>query len=439
MMRSGRILEMVMEKVCSGRSWRGMAGLALVAVLVAACGGGADQTKALLRAVNASGGYDALTLSLDGSSVQAAVPYAGQAAYAEVDPKGASATVSVPGSATVLTTTSVALSKKNHYTLLSYGKAGALSAMLLNDDNAAPDSGKSLLRIVHAAPDAGPLDVYLTAGGDALATATPLQTAAAVGALGAYNTIVSGAWRLRIAAQGSKTDLRLDVAALDFASQGVFTLVLTPGRGGMLVNALLLAQQGGITNAANTQARVRVVAGVTDSGAVSASLGGTALLSGVAAPAQSNYTLLTAGSVPVVVSANGHAAALTSATLAAGGDYTLLAYGTPAAPAAVVLTDDNTLPGNASGSKLRLVHGLADVGSPLSLQVDLVVVADGVAQGTASPYVSVDPSVTARLTATAAGFAGSTAADQTFLAGANYTFFVVGSASAPVPILHRDR
>jgi hypothetical protein len=439
MMRFGWILEMVMEKVCSGRWWRGMAGLALVTVLASACGGGADQTKALLRAVNASGGYDALTLSLDGSPVQAAVPYASQAGYAEVDPKGASATVTAPGSATVLTTTSVALSKKHHYTLLSYGKAGALNAMLLNDENAAPDSGKSLLRIVHAAPDAGPLDVYLTAGSDALVSATPLQTAATVGALGAYNSVVSGTWRLRVAAQGSKTDLRLDVGALDFASQGVYTLVLTPGRGGTLVNALLLAQQGNITNAANTQARVRVVAGVTDSGAVSASVGGTALLSGVAAPAQSNYTLLPAGSVPVVVTANGHAAALNGVTLAAGGDYTLLAYGTPTTPVAAMLTDDNTLPGNASGAKLRLVHGLADVGGPLSLQVDLVVVLNGVAQGMASSYVAVDPSVTARLTATASGFAGSTAADQTFLAGANYTFFVVGSASAPVPVLHRDR
>jgi hypothetical protein len=229
------------------------------------------------------------------------------------------------------------------------------------------------------------------------------------------------------------------VSGLGFGSQGVNTLVLTPGRGGVLVNALLLAQQGNITTAANSQARVRVVAGVTDAAAVSATVGGTALLSGVAAPAQTNYTLLPAGSPPVVVSANGTAAALSSAALVAGSDYTLMVYGTAAAPVAVLLSDDNTLPSDTSTAKLRLVHGLADVSGTLSLQVDLVVLASGVSQGMASAYSPVNASSTTRLTATGAGFTLNTGADQTFVAGANYSFFVVGSAVAPVPILHRDR
>jgi hypothetical protein len=422
------------------RCWRGVLGWGIAVSLLTACGGGGtDPTKSLVRLVNASGGYEALSLSLDGSTVQSSVPYGGSSNYSEADPKGTSATVTAPSSAAVLTTTTVALAKKNHYTLLSYGKAGALASLLLTDETGAPDSGKALLRIINTAPDAGTLDVYLTAENDVLASSTALQGALAYGSLGLYNNIVSGTWRLRVAAAGSKTDLRLDVSGLNFGSQGVTTLVLTPGRGGVLVNALLLAQQGSITTAANSQARVRVVAGVTDSGAVSASVGGTALLSGVGAPAQTNYTLLPAGSVPVVVSANGNAATLSSANLAAGGDYTLLAYGTAASPVAVLLTDDNTLPSDSTGAKLRLVHGLADVGGTLSLQVDLVVVASGLAQGAASTYSPVNVSTTAKLTATGAGFTFNTGADQTFVAGANYSFFVVGFADTPVLILHRDR
>jgi hypothetical protein len=414
--------------------------LGFAASLLVACGGGGtDPTKAQVRLVNASSGYDALSLSLDGTAVQSSVPYGGSSSYADADPKGTSATVTAPSSAAVLTTTTVALAKKNHYTLLSYGKAGALASLLLSDDTAAPDSGKALLRIINTAPDAGALDVYLTAEGDALAASTALQNAVTYGTLGQNNNIVSGTWRLRVAAAGSKTDLRLDVSGLGFGSQGVTTLVLTPGRGGVLVDALLLAQQGSITTAANSQARLRVVAGVTDSGAVSATVGGTALLSGVAAPAQTNYTLLSAGNLPVVVSANGNAAALGSVALTAGGDYTLMVYGTAAAPLAVLLTDDNTLPSDTSGAKLRLVHGLADVSGTLSLQVDLVVLANGVAQGTASAYSPVNVSSTTKLTATGAGFTLNTGADQTFVAGANYSFFVVGSAGTPVPILHRDR
>ncbi len=415
--------------------------LGLALLLLAGCGGGTDLTKAQLRLVNASE-YGALDMSVDGSSLFSSVPYGGSAAYQPADPAAMDTVISQPGSATALASLTPAVTKDHHYTLLAYGRQGALATLVLDDNTGAPASGKTLLRVVNAAPDAGALDVYLTASGDTLAGAVPLQAAAAVGTLGSYLTVNSASWRLRVTAAGSKTDLRLDVAALTLASEGVDTLVLTPGRGGVMVNALLLADGSeSIQRADATQARVRVAAAVSGGASVTAAVGDTTLLDGVGAPAVGLYTLVDAGTPPVAVSVNGTALAASSATLAAGGDYTLLVYGPPSAPQLAWVEDDNHLPTDSGGAVLRLVHALDGLSGAMSLSADFVPVAGGVLPGTASAYAPVAASTTAALSVTSSGLASPlfSATNQTFLAGGVYSLFVVGAVDAPVGILRKDR
>jgi hypothetical protein len=84
------------------------------------------------------------------------------------------------------------------------------------------------------------------------------------------------------------------------------------------------------------------------------------------------------------------------------------------------------------------VEGLS---GPLSLSADFAPVADGVAAGTASAYGGVDATTTAQLSVSAAGTAAPlfSAVEQTFVAAANYSVFLVGSAAAPVGIVRKDR
>jgi hypothetical protein len=425
-----------------GRALRATLAAAMAATLLVGCGGSSeDPTKAHVRLVNASAGYDSLALSLDDTLAVSGVGYAADPAYLDVDPKATNASLSAPSSAAVLASTAVALTKKKFYSVLAYGNAGTLAAQLLDDNTGAPDSGKALVRVINTAPDAGSLDLYLTGSGDSLTASTALQSALGFGNLGSYVSIVSGSWRLRVTAAGSKTDLRLDLSGLTFASQGVVTIVLTPGRGGVLVNALLLSQQGDIGNAANTQARVRAVAGVSGGASVSVDVGGTALMTSVGAPALVTYSLLDAGVVPVAAAANGTPAGLSSATLAGGGDYTLMVYGTPAAPVAVLIEDVNRLPSDPTGAGLRLVHGVADDAGSLTLKVEFLVTADGVAPGSASDYASVAASTAARLTVTTPGQSGPILDQSNYTIAANsiYTFFVVDATSSAQGILAKDR
>jgi hypothetical protein len=418
-----------------------VATLGAALALLASCGGGTDRTKAQLRLVNASGGYAGLDFAVNGTVLEGNVGYGTNPGYVEVDPGNAATTISSAGSGTALLSFTPAVSKNSYYTLLAYGGAGALSQLPLDENSGAPDSGKALLRVVNSAPDAGSLDVYLTGSSDLLAASVPVLTGASVGTLGGWVTVTATTWRLRITANGSKTDLRLDLPAFALASQQIATLVLTPGSGGVLVNALLVTQQAGVTRLDGNLVRVRVAAGLAAGGAVSATVGGTALMTGVGSPAVGLYALLPAGAQTVVVTANAASVPTTPTTLAAGGDYTLLVYGPPAAAKASWITDDNRLPSDATKAKIRLVDGLPTLATPLAMTVDFVPVADSVAPGLASGYAFVPPSTTSALSVTASGLAAPlfAAGTQTFVAGANYTLFVVGDDAAPTGILRKDR
>ncbi len=422
-------------------SFRWITALAIAALLLAACGGGDnDRTKAKLRLVNASAAYAALDLRVEDELRQGNVAYGASDSYVDVDPGEADSKITRSGAVTALLSFTPALERNKHYTVLAYGAEGALQQMLIDDNVGEPESDRALLRVVNASPDASKLDIYLTGADEPLASAVPVQADTEYGAASGPLTVNSASWRLRVTTAGSKTDLRLDLPALVLNSKQIATLVLTPARGGVLLNALLLTQQGAIERQDTALARVRVAAGVADSGAVSAGVGGNVLMASVGSPAVGLYALVPAGTQPVALAVNGTPLAAPAVTLLAGADYTLLVRGTAAAPLAGWIEDDNHRPANSRQAKLRLVNGVADLTVPLSMTADFVPVADGVGPGAASGYAALDATLTAQLSVTAAGMATPlfSAVDQPLTAGAVYTVFVVGAPAAAVGILRKD-
>lgn len=425
------------------RLWAAWMAAAATALVLAGCGGGEDRTKAKVRFVNASSGYAALDVLVDDARKFASVAYGQGEAYLELDPDAdkIGTDVTRPGSTTPIVSLTPAVTKRAHYTLLAWGAEGALKVAQLDDNAAEPDSGKALLRVFNAAADAGTMDVYLTADADPLADAVALQAGAAVGTATGFATLNAGTWRLRVTGAGAKSDLRLDLGGLALASRQVVTLVLTPGSGGVLVHALVLVQEGAVTAKANTQARVRVAAGVPDSGAVTALVAGQTLMNGVGAPAIGAYALVPAGDQLVSVSVSGTALASSTVTLAAGSDHTLLVHNPAGTPVASWIADDNRLPATSGKAKLRLVHGMAGSTGAMSLTADALPVAGGVAAGTASGYTEVAPGTTIDLSATAAGLASPvySAVDRTLASGGVYTVFVLGGPSPATGLLRQDR
>lgn len=417
---------------------------ALAAALLAACGGGGeDRTKAQVRLVHAADAqaYPALQLTVDGTLRQGNVAYGQTAAYAEVDPDKTTSAISAAGSPTALLTFTPSLTRNRHYTVLAFGGAGTLRQLVVDENLSQPANNRTSLRVINAAPDAGNLDVYITAANDTLATAVAARAGAVYGEVGPTLDVASGSWRVRVTGAGNKDDVRLDVSGVALGSREVATLVLTPSLGGTLVHALLLVQEGGIAAYNGTQARVRVLAGVASSGVVTASLGTAPLATGVGSPAVSAYTLVPAGSTAPTISVNGGSVAAPATTLAAGADYTLLVYGALASPAAAWLEDRNQLPTAAGRARVRLVNATAAIAGSLALSVDGLSLAGGVAAGAASAYGLANASTTAALVVTAAGVPQPlySATAQTLATASNYSVFVVGPLGASTGLLVKDR
>jgi len=221
----------------------------------------------------------------------------------------------------------------------------------------------------------------------------------------------------------------------------VATLMLTPGSGGVLVNGLLAVQTGAVTAFNNTLARARVVGSVSGNGKVTAALGGTSLLANATSPAIGSYTQVTAGSTVATLVVNGTAVTVPNPVLSAGGDYTLLVWGDAAAPQLTLIADDNRLPSVTSNAKIRLIHGVAGMGSALTLTTDFSAVASNVAQGTASAYATVAASSSMRLDVSSplSSTALYTLSDANIVAKGLYTVFVLGDSSSPSAALRKDR
>ncbi|MDQ2780532.1 MAG: DUF4397 domain-containing protein [Pseudomonadota bacterium] len=419
---------------------RALVGLVWVGLL-AACGQVADVSKAHVRLVNASPAYPQLDLYVDNELRSSAVGYGVDSGTLDIAPGKAASELRRSGETGTVISFTPSLSRDKDYTLLAYGREGALQTVLLDENNSEPDTGKARLRVINAAPDAGPVDVFVTTPGQRITDASPLQANAAVGTLGSFVTVDSGTRQLRVTATGSRTDVRLDIPNLVLSSKQVATIVIAPGPGGVLLQALVITERGAVARASGNLARVRAVAGVAANGSVSATVAGSALLTGVASPEVGNYILVPAGDALPTVMVNSVGVSTPSQTLTAGADYTLLVWGPLNAAHVNWISDDNSLPADTTKARVRLVNGVADLSDALALKVNLTTIASGVGQGTASDYALVDPSTTAKLSVNASG--GSTPAppnvDQTFAAGSSYSFFVLGSAGSAVGELHKDR
>lgn len=403
-----------------------------VSSVLTACGGGSSDSDASMRLVNASAGYPSLDLYVDDDIEASNVAFGTASDFSNVSGGDITTTLTRNGSTTSLLEQSRNLDGEN-YTIVAYGWVGELKSFLITEDEDEADSNETKVNVLNVALDAGELDVYLTGEDDLLEEATPV--ASGVGTTPtAYSSVASGTYRLRVTGEGDTTDLRLDVSGVTLSSEDVVTIVVTPGPSGVLVNAITLVQGGAVTSFANTSARVRVVAAVTDFGVVSATANGAAIGETATANTIGAYALVTAGTaVPVTVTVNGVTTSSTQAFVA-GTDYTLLVYGEASSPLTSVLTDDNRLPSDSSTFKIRMIHALSGINAALTLKLGASSAVSNVAYGTSSSFVAKTP-LTADVTVISplSGTPIYLSEDVVFAAQGIYTVFMMGSASVAEP------
>ena len=417
--------------------------------LLCSCGNGGGNSggNARFRMLNASTGYTSLDVysndqNKDDDDAQrfSAVSYGTLSDYASL----AAATYTLEfrragASTSLLSVASQAMAEDSNATYVTYGSTGHFNVYKISDDVADADSGKAKVTVINVS-EAGNLDVYFTDENIALSDTSPqISAVGSGGSLGA--TVNSATYRMRVTGAGDNTDIRLDVSGIVFNSKQVASIVLTPTPGGVLVNALLLPQQGSVTAYANTKARVRGAVGISNGTKATIVIGGTTLLSNSTVGIISNtYQQVTAASLPVSVLVDGVAATVPNKTLVAGSDYTVLVWNDSSGTQASLVSDDNRAPEVTGNVKIRLMNGMSALAGPISYTVNFSPTADDIAVGAASGYSEIsggsDFQIDVKDALTSAPIFSRTGVSLT--GSAVYTMFMYSGAT-PSATLRRDR
>ena len=410
---------------------------------VAGCGGSSsEQARVNLRALNLAADLPSLDLYEGDTRRFAALASDTLGGFETLDAAENTWRVKKAGDGATLLSASLSPGDGEHVTLVLWGRETALRLSVLaeDEDNSDIGSGNARLRVLNATADSGSVDVFLTSSSADLGESASTVAAVAGATASGFRELSSGTYRLRVTGSGDPNDLRLDMATFTLADRQHATLVLTAGASGVLLDGVLIPQQGQAALLKNTQARVRVAAGVDSAGSVGVSLGGRTLAGALRSPSLGPYQLVDAGSQTLVVRINGSELLTTTRSFTAGSDHTLLVYGTAAAGELRVLIDDNRLPGLATRSKLRLVHGAAGVDA-LTLSVDYLALATDTVLGTASATSTVTSSTTARVDVSSASAAAAVyTAEEVNLQGlAVYSVFVLGGNASPTGLIRKER
>jgi hypothetical protein len=418
---------------------------ALLAVCCSGCDSGGGGGRAQVRLMNVSPGYTSLDLYAntedDDTDQQrvAGVAYDTVSSYAELESGTYSIKFKRSGvTSTLQTASGKQLADDTHHTFVAFGSTGHFSSLQLSDDVAAPDSGRTAVQVMNVA-EAGSLDVYLTESSVSLDDATPVVAAVGPGTGSSVATIDSGDYRLRVTGAGDSDDLRLDVPNITLDSRQVASLILTATQGGVLVDAVALPQQGNPTKFANTRARIRGAVGTT-SGPVVMRVGSVGVLNG-AVGVVGNYAQVEAGTAAVTLTVNGVAVAVPNQTLAAGGEYTMLAWSNADGTQTTLIGDDNRLPTASGKAKIRLLNGLSALNVPVTLAVNFAPIAEGIALGRASAFTEIDDGSDYQLDVTNTDTAANllTKTSVTLDAGSVYTLFMSANGANVSGTLRKDR
>jgi hypothetical protein len=222
----------------------GLMAAAVAATLgLAACGGGDQTDVSTLRFANAS--PDTLNFRIDGASAYVGLnPYGAVTTYNDLT-TGSATFASRASSGTVdLATATATLVKDRFYSVLAYGTLGQARLRVFEETNDRPSAGIRV-RVFHAAPGVGSLNVYFTPASTTTLPATPTFTIATYETLSSLADLAELSHRIRITPSNNTSTVLYDSGnvAVGFGSRAVATLVVLPSNSGSFLNLSALPER----------------------------------------------------------------------------------------------------------------------------------------------------------------------------------------------------
>jgi len=224
-----------------------LAAMLLASLALAACDDDDDPTApvatAQLRVVHASPDAPNVDVLVDDAAALTNVPFKAASEYLSVPSGARNLKVRAAGTSTVVIDQNATVVEGRAYTVLATGRVASIAPLVLEDDLTNPASGNIRLRLVHASPTAGNVDIYVTSTTADLAMTTPTLSNVTFRAASSYLEVPAGTYRVRITPSGTKT-VAIDVNNLVLTAGQIRTAVAVdaPG-GGAPLGAILLADE----------------------------------------------------------------------------------------------------------------------------------------------------------------------------------------------------
>lgn len=397
-------------------------------------------TPAHIRVVNVLGTAAPIDVIANGVTVWSSLGFEAMTSYVDFDNVTTKVQVKLSGSNEVLIENSYNPAGDESYTFVVFGTTLIPSLGVMADVNQAPPSGKFALNVFNAAPIGNgaavgtiPVDLYLTAPGAPIETASPTFTYISFSNGNIFGQYDAGQYQLRLTVAGTKV-IVYDSGTLTLNPQTATDLILYSRGSEILPNVLLNDSDGaGLQRIANNLlARIKVVNGAFQTGPVDQLLNDKAIVSNLAYNTASLYNVIAAGPGTITFQATaapGATIATLANTFAGATDQTVFITGFAGSTKAVALLDNNLPPGPSSAA-IRYVNASPDAGT-LDAYANDVLQASSIATNTASAYVQI-------VSSTFALTFKDHATGQTVLAlpgigfntGQTYSVYVVGPAGS---------
>ena len=371
----------------------------LAPLLLSACydnnnygGNGYSGPTANFQFLHASADAPSLSLLIDGQVWVDSLQYA--EGTGEIQIPAGSHTVSVQastpgGPVTVIAPVSFDFQQNNDYVIAAEGAYASISSAVFTHMLSMVDSTATRIQVLHAAPGAPAIAVYVTAPGADLATSTPLGTGSlAYKGATVQSDVPAGSYEIRITPAGATTPVLFDSGSTSLigGTDVVISVLQNVGPGPASLELGLVDAFGNEETLfdVSSPANLRVVNASPDAPPLSViSNGNTAspLVPSLAFESFTPYISLTPGSYTFTVTPASNTAQVLSTqalTLNGGSEQTIYALGMYASLATETTYDDRRRV--ATAAKLRIIQA-----SPGAAFVDVYLTAPGAGIASSAP------------------------------------------------------
>ena len=296
------------------------------------------------------------------------------------------------GTATVIGPVDLTFAADTLYSIIAVGGVADIEALVLEQPDTAVPSGSVRLRLVHAAPMAPQVDVYLTAPGADLAMSAPAGTFSFGEDLGPIEVPASD-YQARVTLAGDASTVVYDTGTITLSSGSNLLLaaVENTSTGTAPISLVVLDGTGSSEILdAGTPADLRVVHASPDAPPVDVVVNddfASPLVSDLGFPDFTPFVSVPPATYNVKVTDSATQTVVpidADVELAAGIRYTVLAVGNLAEIEPLIATDDARRV--ATNAKVRIIHA-----SPTAQDVDIYVTAPGVDINTVAPTLAAVP------------------------------------------------